>query len=143
MMEGIIYLQLTYLLHRVFSFFVFSLLINNFFLFQVYVLIESLKAHFSPSVYGAFIELGTYLDSLLVRGESELNCVHPPNIVSDKSTYSTFGISIISRLGSVDLEVDLENRGDNSSVLMISMQDIYVRYVLNCLSFACFGLFPL
>lgn len=95
---------------------------------EVYVLIESLKAHFSPSVYGAFIELGTYLDSLLVRGESELNCVHPPNIVSDKSTYSTFGISIISRLGSVDLEVDLENRGDNSSVLMISMQDIYVRY---------------
>lgn len=97
------------------------------------MLIESLKVHFSPSIYGAFIELRTHMDSLLVRGESEIvNCVSPSNIVSDVSAHSTFGISIISRLGSVDLEVDLENRGDKSSVLMVSLQEIYVRYVHNC-----------
>ncbi|XP_024632124.1 uncharacterized protein [Medicago truncatula] len=96
---------------------------------EVYMLIESLKVHFSHSIYGAFIELRTHMDSLLVRGESEIvNRVSPSNIVSDVSAHSTFGISIISRLGSVDLEVDLENRGDKSSVLMVSLQEIYVRY---------------
>ncbi|MCH81348.1 vacuolar protein sorting-associated protein, partial [Trifolium medium] len=111
---------------------------------EVYVHMESLKVHFSPSIYGAFIELSTHLDSLLLRDESEtLNCVYPPNIVSDASSYSTFGISVISRLGSVDLEVDLENRGDNSSVLMVSLQEIDVRYVHKCPSSICVGLFPL
>ncbi|PNY07700.1 vacuolar sorting-associated protein [Trifolium pratense] len=95
---------------------------------EVYVHMESLKVNFSPSIYGAFIELSTHLDSLLLRDESEtLNCVYPPNIVPDASSYSTFGISVISRLGSVDLEVDLENGGDNSSVLMVSLQEIDVR----------------
>ncbi|XP_045818799.1 uncharacterized protein LOC123911434 isoform X3 [Trifolium pratense] len=97
---------------------------------EVYVHMESLKVNFSPSIYGAFIELSTHLDSLLLRDESEtLNCVYPPNIVPDASSYSTFGISVISRLGSVDLEVDLENGGDNSSVLMVSLQEIDVRFV--------------
>ncbi|CAJ2666738.1 unnamed protein product [Trifolium pratense] len=97
---------------------------------EVYVHMESLKVNFSPSIYGAFIELSTHLDSLLLRDESEtLNCVYPPNIVPDASSYSTFGISVISRLGSVDLEVDLENGGDNSSVLTVSLQEIDVRFV--------------
>jgi hypothetical protein len=119
-------------------------LIPNSSWFQVYVCLESLKVHFSPSIYGAFIELSTHLDSLLLRNESEtLNYVYPPNIVSDAPSYSTFGISVISRLGSVDLEVDLENRGDNSSVLMVSLQQIDVRYVHKCPSSVCVGLFPL
>lgn len=121
-----------HLLHMVFSFSIFSLLNPNTSWFQVYVLIESMKAHFSPSIYGAFIEFITHLDSLLVKDESEiLNCVYPSNIVSDVPTYSTFGLSIISRLGSIDLEVNLENGGDNSSLLTVSLQEIYVRYVQN------------
>ncbi|XP_058779187.1 uncharacterized protein LOC131653133 isoform X2 [Vicia villosa] len=96
---------------------------------EVYVLIESMKVYFSPSIYGAFIDFITHLDSLLVKDESEiLNSVYPSNIVSDVPTYSTFGLSIISRLGSIDLEVDLENGGDNSSLLTVSLQEIYVRF---------------
>ncbi|XP_027357140.1 uncharacterized protein LOC113866515 [Abrus precatorius] len=95
---------------------------------EAYVLIESLKAHFSPSIYGALIELMTHLGTLDVRGESEvLNCPYPPAFVSVVPTYSTFGISIVSKLDSVDLEVDLENSGENSSELMVSMQEIVVR----------------
>ncbi|TKY59210.1 putative vacuolar protein sorting-associated protein 13A [Spatholobus suberectus] len=96
---------------------------------EVYVLIESLKAHLTPSIYGAFIELMTHLGTLHVRGESEvLNSPHPPNIVSVVPTYSTFGISIVSKIDSVDLEVDLEDSGDSSSELMVSLQKIVLRY---------------
>ncbi|XP_057415336.1 uncharacterized protein LOC130710179 isoform X3 [Lotus japonicus] len=96
---------------------------------EVYVLIESLKAHFSPSMYCAFIELITHLDTLLVRGESEiLNCDSRHNVVSDVTKDSPFGLSIISKLGSVDLEVDLENSGDNSSELVVSLHDMDLRY---------------
>ncbi|KAK7315042.1 hypothetical protein VNO77_33574 [Canavalia gladiata] len=96
---------------------------------EVYVLIESLKAHFSPSIYGAFIELMTHLGTLHVRGESEvLNCHYPPNIISGVPMYSTFGISFVSKLDSVDLEVDLENGGDNSSGLLVSLQKMVIRY---------------
>lgn len=105
------------------------------------MIIESLKAHFSASIYGAFIEWITHLGSLLVRGESEiLNCPYPPNMISDVPAYSSYGMSIISKLGSVDLEVDLENNGDYSSELMVSLQEIDIRYVHSCPSSACFGL---
>lgn len=105
----------------------------QYFLFQVFVLIESLTAHFSPSIYGAFIELITYLGSLHLSCESEiLDCPYLHNLVSVVPTSSTFGISIISKLGSVDLEVDLENNGDNSSVLMVSVQEMDIRYVHHC-----------
>ncbi|KAK7274520.1 hypothetical protein RIF29_15613 [Crotalaria pallida] len=96
---------------------------------EVYVLIESLKAHFSPSMYGAFLELITHLDTLLLRDEYDvLNCASPSDMVSVVPTSSTFGISIISKLGSVDLEVDLENSRDNSSKLMVSLQEMDIRY---------------
>lgn len=101
-----------------------------------------MKVHFSPSIYDTFIDFITHLNSQLVRDESEiLNCVYPSNIVSDVPTCSTFGISIILRLGSVDLEVDLENGGDNSSLLTVSLQEIHVRYVQNFPFSASVGLF--
>lgn len=104
------------------------------------MLIESLKAHFSPSMYCAFIELITHLDTLLVRGESEiLNCDSRHNVVSDVTKDYPFGLSIISKLGSVDLEVDLENSGDNSSELVVSLHDMDLRYVHLCSS-ACFNI---
>ncbi|KAG4977288.1 hypothetical protein JHK84_036989 [Glycine max] len=96
---------------------------------EVYVLIESLKVHFSPSIYGAFIELTNHLGTLHVTGESGvLNSPHPPNIVSVLPTYSTFGISIVSIIDSIDLDVDLEDSGDNSSKLMVSLQKMVLRY---------------
>nr|KYP76317.1 Putative vacuolar protein sorting-associated protein 13A [Cajanus cajan] len=95
---------------------------------EVYVLVGSLKAHLSPSIYGALIELVTHLGRLHVMGESEvLNSPHPPNIVPVLPAYSTFGISIVSKIDSVDLEVDLEDNGDSSSKLMISLKKIVLR----------------
>lgn len=73
----------------------------------------------------------THLDTLHVRGESEdLYYPHPPNTVSDVPTHSTFGISIVSKIDLVDLEVDLEDSGDSSSKLMVSFQKMVLRYVL-------------
>ncbi|KAK8472891.1 hypothetical protein PHAVU_002G234304 [Phaseolus vulgaris] len=97
---------------------------------EVYVSIESLKAHFSPSIYGAFIELMNHMATLHLMGEfGVLNSSHPPNIVSVVPAYSTFGISIVSKIDLVDLEVHLEYDGDSHSELMVSLQNLVVRYV--------------
>lgn len=58
-----------------------------------------------------------------------LNSSHPPNIVSVVPAYSTFGISIVSKIELVDLEVHLEYDGDSHSELMVSLQNLVVRYV--------------
>ncbi|KAF1899682.1 hypothetical protein Lal_00019812 [Lupinus albus] len=95
---------------------------------EVYVLIESLKAHFSPSIYGAFLELITHLGTTLLRDESEtLNCPYSSDMVSVVPN-STFGVSIISKFGPVDLDVDLENSVDNSSELVVSLQEMDIQY---------------
>ncbi|CAJ1948628.1 unnamed protein product [Sphenostylis stenocarpa] len=97
---------------------------------EVYVLIESLKAHFSPSINGSLIELLNHMGTLLVMGKlGVLNSSHPPNIDWVVPTYSTFGISIVSKIDLVDLEVDLEYCGDSSSKLMVSLQKMVLRYV--------------
>ena len=72
----------------------------------------------------------TYLGTLHLSGESEiLNRPYPPNVASVMPKSSTFGIAVSSKLGSVDLEVDLENSGDDSSELMVSLQEIDIRYL--------------
>ncbi|XLS59714.1 hypothetical protein HN51_009469 [Arachis hypogaea] len=96
---------------------------------EVYVFIAPFKAHFSPSIYGAILELITYQGTLHLSRESEtLNWPYPPNVPSVTPKSSTFGISISSKFGSVDLEVDFENSGDNSSELLVSLQEIDMRY---------------
>jgi len=69
-----------------------------------------------------------------------LNSSHPPNNVSVVPAYSTFGMSIVSKIDLVDLEVDLEDDGDSHSELTVSLQKLVVRYVqryaFGCLSWA-------
>ncbi|XP_027919445.1 uncharacterized protein LOC114177994 isoform X3 [Vigna unguiculata] len=96
---------------------------------EVYVSIESLKAHFSPSIYGSLMELMNHIGTLHLMGEfGVLNSSHPPNTVSVVPAYSTFGISIVSKVDLVDLEVDFEY-GDSHSELMVSLQKMVLRYV--------------
>ncbi|KAL2321117.1 hypothetical protein Fmac_030086 [Flemingia macrophylla] len=72
---------------------------------EVHVIVGSLEAHLSPSIYGALIELMTHLRRLHVMSESEvLNYPHPPNVVSVLPEYSTFGISSFSKVDSIHLE---------------------------------------
>ncbi|KAI4331783.1 hypothetical protein L6164_016738 [Bauhinia variegata] len=95
---------------------------------EVFLLIESLDAFFSPSVYASLLELITHID-LYMRDDSDL--LHDPyslDTVSFIPPTSIFGVSFKSKLGSVDLQVDLANNGDNSSVLMLSLQEIDIRY---------------
>ncbi|BAT73681.1 hypothetical protein VIGAN_01119500 [Vigna angularis var. angularis] len=97
---------------------------------EVYVSIESVKAHFSPSIYGSFMELMNHMSTLHLMGEfGVLNSSHPPNTVLVEPTDSTFGISIVSKVDLVDLEVDLEYDGDSHSEIMVSLQKMVLRYV--------------
>lgn len=78
-------------------------------------------------MHGAVIELVTHLGSLHSRDESEImEAPYTPNNVS--VVPSIFGISITSKLHSVVLEVDLANDGDNSSALMVSLNEMNMRY---------------
>ena len=63
------------------------------------------------------------------RDESEVSDnQYALNMVSVVPT-SIFGLSICSKLGSLVLQVDLENTADNSSFLSLSLQEIDIWYV--------------
>ncbi|XP_022639322.1 uncharacterized protein LOC106768127 isoform X4 [Vigna radiata var. radiata] len=97
---------------------------------EVYVSIESVKAHISPSIYGSFMELMNHMSTLHLMGEfGVLNSSHPPITVLVEPTKSTFGISIVSNIDLVDLEVELEYDGDSQSVITVSLQKMVLRYV--------------
>lgn len=75
------------------------------------------------------MELMNHIGTLHLMGEfGVLNSSHPPNTVSVVPAYSTFGISIVSKVDLVDLEVDFEY-GDSHSELMVSLQKMVLRYV--------------
>ncbi|KAF7824639.1 putative vacuolar protein sorting-associated protein 13A isoform A [Senna tora] len=86
---------------------------------EAFAIIELLKVHFSPSIYGAILELVTHMGSLHSRDKSEIDSVVP----------YTYGVSVVSKLHSVVLDVDLANDGDNSSALIVSLQEMNIRYV--------------
>ncbi|KAK4267115.1 hypothetical protein QN277_023943 [Acacia crassicarpa] len=94
---------------------------------EVFINIELLKAHFSPSIYGAVRELVNHLGSLRSKNECEiLEASYLPNIVSGAP--SILGVSVNSNLRSVILRVNLENDGDNSSALMLSLEEMKIWY---------------
>ncbi|KAL5806155.1 hypothetical protein ACOSQ4_028888 [Xanthoceras sorbifolium] len=91
---------------------------------EVFVSISLLQAQLSPSIYGSFMALIAHLDSQQSRTV--------PTMLNDSNQVETpaFGFSISANLESVSVHVDLENDGENSSLLMLTLQDLDICYSL-------------
>ncbi|TXG57716.1 hypothetical protein EZV62_015545 [Acer yangbiense] len=99
--------------------------------FEVYVAISPLQAHFSPSIYGSIVALIAHLDSQQSRTvPAMLNNSSSLNVTSNRVENPVFGLSISANLESVSVHVDLENDGENSSLLMLTLQDLDISYSL-------------
>ncbi|KAI9153087.1 hypothetical protein LWI28_005759 [Acer negundo] len=99
--------------------------------FQVYVAISPLQAHLSPSIYGSIVALIAHLDSQQSRTvPAMLNNSSSLNVTSNRVENPVFGLSISANLESVSVHVDLENDGENSSLLMLTLQDLDICYSL-------------
>lgn len=97
---------------------------------QVYIIVPSLHAHLSPSIYGAVLELVAHLGTLRFKSESASSeTLHPHSVTSNEWRDPIFGLSISANLELVFLEIDLANNGDNSSALMLALKDLDLWYV--------------
>ncbi|KAF3943895.1 hypothetical protein CMV_029587, partial [Castanea mollissima] len=98
---------------------------------EVYVIVPSLHAHLSPSIYGAVLELVAHLGTLRLKSESASSeTLDPHSITSNEWRDPIFGLSISANLELVCLEIDLANNGDNSSALMLALKDLHLWYAL-------------
>lgn len=97
--------------------------------FQVYFSVLSLHAHFSPLIYGSVIGLIAHFKILQSKSEPvSLNSLGYLNIMSNGTTSTNnFCFSISANLESVNVHVNLENDGANSSVLMLSQRELDIR----------------
>ncbi|KAJ7978120.1 putative Vacuolar protein sorting-associated protein [Quillaja saponaria] len=98
---------------------------------EVFVIIQSIHAHFSPSIYSAVVEVVSHLGILQSKAESLMRDIPDPHdIMSNVPKASSFGFSISSNLESVSLQVDISNNEDNGNALMISLLELDIQYVL-------------
>uniref|UniRef100_A0A2P2MK19 Uncharacterized protein LOC105135080 isoform X1 n=1 Tax=Rhizophora mucronata TaxID=61149 RepID=A0A2P2MK19_RHIMU len=97
---------------------------------EVYIVLPSLDASFSLSLLESFVALVEHLQAIQSRsGCLMLKSPSFPKVLSSKSAAPIFGFSIVAKLHSVSLHVDLANDGENSSELLFSLQEFYIRYV--------------
>lgn len=88
-----------------------------------------LHVHFSPSIYGAALELAVYLHNLILNPgfeESEDHGLH--NMISSKHDNHFDGFSLSAILHSVRFVIDLENNDQNASAIMLDLEDIEIWY---------------
>ncbi|XP_044509521.1 uncharacterized protein LOC123228248 isoform X4 [Mangifera indica] len=98
---------------------------------EVNIVASLLHAHFSPSIYESVVSLILHLDILQSRTESgTLKQSGSPNIILDQIETSVFGFSVSASLESASLYIDLANDGENSSVLMFTLQELDYCYSL-------------
>ncbi|XP_059429987.1 uncharacterized protein LOC132163636 isoform X3 [Corylus avellana] len=99
---------------------------------EVYIIVSSLRAHLSPSIYGAVLELIAHLGIVFSpKNESVTSeTLDPLNMTPNGWTTHIFGFSVNANLESVSLQVDIANNGDYSSALMLSLRDLDIWYAL-------------
>lgn len=98
---------------------------------QVNIVASLLHAHLSPSIYESVVSLILHLDILQSRTESgTLKQSSSPNIILDQIETSVFGFSVSASLESASLYIDLANDGENSSVLMFTLQELDYWFVI-------------
>lgn len=102
-----------------------------FFWFQVNIIVPLLRAYLSPTIYESALALISHLDILQsATGAVALNNSSSISVVSNQVEASVFGISFSANVKSVSLHVDLANDGENSSVLIFSLQELDIRFVI-------------
>lgn len=106
---------------------------SSFIFFQVLFQMSSLHVHFSPSIYGAALELAVYLRNLIANhpGFEESEDCGPLNMISNGHDNHFFGYSMSVLLHSVRFDIDLENDEKNASVVMLALDDIEIWYTDN------------
>ncbi|KAG2700491.1 hypothetical protein I3760_06G000100 [Carya illinoinensis] len=96
---------------------------------EVYIVVSSLHAYLSPSIYGAVLELIAHLSTMHSKSEYVTSeTLDPLNMASNGWMTPYFGFSFGSNLESVSLQVDLANNGDTSAALMLVLQDLNIQY---------------
>ncbi|XP_022960657.1 uncharacterized protein LOC111461381 isoform X1 [Cucurbita moschata] len=96
---------------------------------EVLFQMSSLHVHFSPSIYGAALELAVYLRNLIANpGFEESEDCGPLNMISNGHDNHFFGYSMSVLLHSVRFDIDLENDEKNASVIMLALEDTEIWY---------------
>ncbi|XP_038879510.1 uncharacterized protein LOC120071354 isoform X2 [Benincasa hispida] len=96
---------------------------------EVLFQISPLHVHFSPSIYGAALELAVYLHNLIANtGLEESEDGGPHNTILNGHDNHFVGFSLAAILHSVRFEIDLENHHQNASVIMLNLEDIEIWY---------------
>ncbi|XP_031736163.1 uncharacterized protein LOC101204937 isoform X2 [Cucumis sativus] len=96
---------------------------------EVLFQLSSLHVHFSPSIYGAALELALYLNNLTENhGFEELKDRGSLNMVSNGHGNHFSGFSLSATLHSVRFEIDLGNDDQNASAIMLALEDIEMWY---------------
>lgn len=107
------------------------------FSFQVVFQISSLHVHFSPSIYGAALELAAFSNNLIANpGFQESDDSGPLDIASNGHDDHFFGFSVCIIVQSVRFEIDLENDEKNASAIMLALEDVEIWYALLFVNFS-------
>ncbi|XP_062008854.1 uncharacterized protein LOC133725578 isoform X1 [Rosa rugosa] len=99
---------------------------------EVCVIVSSLHAHFSPSIYAAMLGLIEYLGALQLKFDSlPLESIDSLDATSNGLGNPVFGFSTNIKLETVKIEVELENEKENSSSFMLKFQQLDMGYSLS------------
>ncbi|CAK9182445.1 unnamed protein product [Ilex paraguariensis] len=97
---------------------------------EVYLIVPSLCAHFSPSIYGAI--MGIMENTHVLHSTIDSPIFSMPDSLYTNSSRSEipkmFWFSVVATIGSAGFLVDIENDEDNSCILMLSLQEFDVRF---------------
>ncbi|XP_052202477.1 uncharacterized protein LOC127808127 isoform X2 [Diospyros lotus] len=97
---------------------------------KVGIIIQSLHAHFSPSIYGSVLGL---LGDLNAHSKFDLAIMPKVNSVfmsSERTTPEPFRYSINAHLESFNMHIDLENDKENGCTLLLNLHKLDIRYAL-------------
>ncbi|XP_050382411.1 uncharacterized protein LOC126799284 isoform X2 [Argentina anserina] len=93
------------------------------------VIISSVHAHFSPSIYAAIMGLIAYIGAVQLKFESlPFENTGSLNAASNGFKTPVFGFSTNFKLEMMKIEVELENEQENSSSFMLKFQQLDIGY---------------
>ncbi|GAB4836767.1 hypothetical protein Ancab_001679 [Ancistrocladus abbreviatus] len=95
---------------------------------EAHIVIPSVHVHFSPSIYGAILEMAEHLHRLHSKSEEvKLMTLGSHNFITAGSEMP-FCYSLAANLELVEFKVNLEDDVVNSSVIVLSLGDLDMRH---------------
>ncbi|GMG99180.1 hypothetical protein Nepgr_001020 [Nepenthes gracilis] len=95
---------------------------------EAQIVIPSLHVHFSPSIYNAILRMAENLHHLSSKSDQMLMTLDSCNVMP-AGRAMPFCFSVTANLDSVKLEVNLEDDGHRSHVLILSLEEVGTRYI--------------